>query len=49
MMMEAVLASETSVNFNVTIQRYTPEDSKLHSRRRENLKSHTISHILKWI
>jgi hypothetical protein len=27
--MEAVRASETSVNFNVTTQRYIPEDSKL--------------------
>jgi hypothetical protein len=25
------------VNFNVTIRRYIPEDSKLHTRRRENL------------
>jgi hypothetical protein len=32
--------SETSVNFNVTTQRYIPEDSKLHTRRRENLKSY---------
>jgi hypothetical protein len=29
-MMEAVRASETSVNFNVTAGRYIPEDSKLH-------------------
>jgi hypothetical protein len=28
-MMEAVLASETSFNFNVTTRRYIPEDSKL--------------------
>jgi hypothetical protein len=32
--------SETSVNFNVTARRYIPEDSELHIRRRENLKSH---------
>jgi hypothetical protein len=32
--------SETSVNFNVTTRRYIPEDSKLHTRSRENLKSH---------
>jgi hypothetical protein len=37
-MMEAVRTSETSVNFNVTTRRYIPEDSKLHNRRRENLK-----------
>jgi hypothetical protein len=28
------------VNFNVTTRRYIPEDFKLHTRRRENLKSH---------
>jgi hypothetical protein len=38
--MEAVRTSETSVNFNVTTRRYIPEDPKLHTRRRENLKSH---------
>jgi hypothetical protein len=37
---EAVSTSETSVNFNVTTRRYIAEDSKLHTRRRENLKSH---------
>jgi hypothetical protein len=40
-MIEAVRTSETSVNFNVTKQRYIPEVSELHSRRSENLKSHT--------
>jgi hypothetical protein len=30
LMMEAIRTSETSVNFNVTIWRYIPEDSKLH-------------------
>jgi hypothetical protein len=44
MMMEAVRMSETSVHFNETTQRYIPEDSKLHTRRREDLKSHN-SHI----
>jgi hypothetical protein len=39
LMMEAVRTSETSVNFNVTTRRYIPEDSKPHTRRRENLKS----------
>jgi len=39
-MMEAVRTSETSANFNLTTRRYIPEDSKLHTRRRENLKSH---------
>jgi hypothetical protein len=40
MMMEAVRTSETSVNFNVSTWRYIPEDSTLHTRGRENLKSH---------
>jgi hypothetical protein len=39
-MMEAVRTSEKSVNVNVTTRRYIAEDSKLHTRRRENLKSH---------
>jgi hypothetical protein len=42
-MMEAVRSSETSVNFNVTTRRYISEDSKLHVRRRYNLKSHTVN------
>jgi hypothetical protein len=40
LMKEAVITSETSINFNLTTLRYIPEDSKLHTRRRENLKSH---------
>jgi hypothetical protein len=48
--MEAVRISEMSVNFNVTIWCYILEDSKLHTRRRENLKSHILSSSsrLKW-
>jgi hypothetical protein len=42
LMMEAVHNSETSVHFNMTSRRYIPEDSKLHTRQRENLKSHII-------
>jgi hypothetical protein len=34
--------SETSVNFYETTGRNIPEDSHLHTRRRENLKSHDI-------
>jgi hypothetical protein len=41
--MEVVRTSETPVNFNVTTRRYIPEDSQLHTRRRENLKSHIPS------
>jgi hypothetical protein len=41
-MMEAARTSETSVNNYFTWQ-YIPEDKyELHTRRRENLKSHTI-------
>jgi hypothetical protein len=39
---EAVRTSETSVNFNVTTWRYIPEDTKLHTRRCEDLKSHCL-------
>jgi hypothetical protein len=39
-MMEAASTSETSVNFYQTTRRNNPEDSHLHTRRRENLKSH---------
>jgi hypothetical protein len=39
-MMEAVSSSETSVNIYQTTRHNIPEDSHLHIRRRENLKSH---------
>jgi hypothetical protein len=42
--MEAAHTSETSV-YNYFTQQYIPEDkSELHTRRRENLKSHKIVH-----
>jgi hypothetical protein len=41
-MMEAARTSETSVNFYQTTWRYNSEDSYLHTRRRENLKSYKI-------
>jgi hypothetical protein len=41
--MKAARTSETSVNFYEIIQRNNPEDIHLHTRRRENLKSHKIS------
>jgi hypothetical protein len=40
MMMEAASTSETSVNFYQTTRRNNPQDSHLHTRRHENLKSH---------
>jgi hypothetical protein len=38
-MMEAARTSETTVNFYQTTRRYNPEDSHLHTHRRENLQS----------
>jgi hypothetical protein len=43
--MEAVRTSETSVHSNETTLRYISEDSKLHTRRCENLKSHKWSTV----
>jgi hypothetical protein len=40
LMMEAASTSETSVNFYHTTRSNIPEDSHLHIRRRENLKSY---------
>jgi hypothetical protein len=40
LMIEAAITSGTSVNFYQTIRRNNPEYSHLHTRRRENLKSH---------
>jgi hypothetical protein len=42
LMMEAACTSETLVNFYQTTRRYNPEDSHLHIRRRENLKSYLL-------
>jgi hypothetical protein len=39
-MMEAARTSETSVDIQLRARQYIPEDSELHTRRRENLKSH---------
>jgi hypothetical protein len=54
--MEAARTSETLVNFYQTTRRYNPEDSHLHTHRRENLKSDYfyvftfgIIQILNWI
>jgi hypothetical protein len=43
LMVEAANTSETSVNYQTT-RRSIPEDSHLHTRRRENLKSHLIKY-----
>jgi hypothetical protein len=41
-LMEAVSTSETSVNFYQTTRHDIPEDSHLHTHRREDLKSQLI-------
>jgi hypothetical protein len=41
-MIEAARTSETSVDIQLRTPQYIPEDSELHARRRENLKSHEI-------
>jgi hypothetical protein len=43
LVMEAARTSETSVDIKLRTLQYIPEDSELHTRRRENLKSHTAS------
>jgi hypothetical protein len=45
-MMEAVRASEPSVNIYLITRLYIPQDSKLHIRRLENLKSQRVSNSL---
>jgi len=35
-----------NINFNATTRRYIPQDSKLHTRRRENFKSHIVNTVL---
>jgi hypothetical protein len=40
LMMETAHTSETSVDIQLRIRQYIPEDTELHTRRRENLKSH---------
>jgi hypothetical protein len=45
LMIETVYTSETSVKFYQTSRRNIPEDSHLHTRRRENLKSHIFRFI----
>jgi hypothetical protein len=44
-MMEAATTSETSVNFFQTTRRNIPEDSHLHTRRRDNLVSYLVNNI----
>jgi hypothetical protein len=41
-MMEATSTSQTSVYYYQTTRRNNPKDSRVHTRRRENLKSHSV-------
>jgi hypothetical protein len=41
--MGAARTSETPVNIDLATRQHIPEDSELHTRRRENLKSHTLT------
>jgi hypothetical protein len=41
-MMEAARTSETSVDIDLTTRQYISEDSELHTRSRENLKSRIV-------
>jgi hypothetical protein len=45
LMMEAASTSETSVNLYQTTRCNNPADSHLHTRRRENLKSHKSKNV----
>jgi hypothetical protein len=45
-MMEAAPTSETSVDNYFTRQYILEDKSELHTRRRENLKSHTIQRLV---
>jgi hypothetical protein len=40
LMVKAARTYETSLGIQLRTRQYIPEDSELHTRRRENLKSH---------
>jgi hypothetical protein len=44
--MKAARTSETLIDIQLRTRRYIPEDSELHTRRRENLKSHNSAVLL---
>jgi hypothetical protein len=42
LMMEAARTSETSVDIQLRTRQYNPQNSELHTRRRETLKRHFV-------
>jgi hypothetical protein len=46
LVMEAARTSETLVNVYQTTRRYNPDDSHLHTHRRENLKSYSVTQFV---
>jgi hypothetical protein len=42
LLMKAVRTADTSVYFDETTRRYIPDSCHLYTRRRENLKSHSV-------
>jgi hypothetical protein len=47
LVMKAAHTSETSVDIQLRTRQYIPEDSELHTRRRENLKSVKVNSVHK--
>jgi hypothetical protein len=45
LMMEAASTSERSMDFDQTTRRNNPDDSRLHPRRRENLKLYLFNSL----
>jgi hypothetical protein len=46
--METARTSETSVKMYQTTWRYNPKDGHIHTRNRENMKSHFQETAMKW-
>jgi hypothetical protein len=49
LIMEVAHTSETPVDIQLRTWQYIPEDSELHTRRRENLKSYSVDKLFKKI
>jgi hypothetical protein len=45
LMITAAITFETSVKFCQSTRRNIPEDNHIHTRRRENLKSHDLKQV----